>query len=150
MVLITPKGPRSFTFRTTLLRTISPGTYSPCLLFHNCPSGELTGLRPGFRERLVFSNCEILTDRFFRYFASCFRLSWPHSISNAYQVDPGNALYSFSEAFSLHLADISKWKMSKTFFSLFPTLEEDMTSENATLPSYFTSPSDNSLPVLSM
>ncbi|KAE8143458.1 hypothetical protein BDV38DRAFT_277478 [Aspergillus pseudotamarii] len=105
---------------------------------------------PGFRERLVFSNCDILTDRFFKYFASCFRLSWPYSISNAYEINPGNALYSFSEAFSLHLVDLSKWKMCKAFFSLFPALEEDMASENVPSPSSFTLPPDNPLPVLSI
>ncbi|KAE8364912.1 hypothetical protein BDV27DRAFT_144882 [Aspergillus caelatus] len=103
---------------------------------------------PGFRERLVFSNCDILTDRFFKYFASCFRLSWPHSISNAYEINPEDGLYSFSEAFSLHLVDLSKWKMCKAFFSIFPTLEEDMSSENLTSPSFFTLPPESSLPVL--
>ncbi|KAL2818567.1 hypothetical protein BJX63DRAFT_383417 [Aspergillus granulosus] len=72
--------------------------------------------RPGFRERLVLSDCEILTDRFFKCFASCFRLSWPHSISSAYVIQPGGELYSFSD------------EMCGAFFSLFPALEEDMLS----------------------
>jgi hypothetical protein len=78
----------------------------------------------------VLSDCEILTDRFFKSFASCFRLSWPHSISSAYVIQPGNELYSFSDEFSSHVADLSTWSMCGAFFSLFPDLEEDMLSGN--------------------
>lgn len=104
--------------------------------YPTCESAEgLTAIgksRPGFRERLVFSDCEILTDRFFKSFASCFRLSWPHSISSAYEIQPGSALYSFSSDFGQHVVDLSKWTMCKAFFSSFPALEEDMLSENGT------------------
>ncbi|KAE8375821.1 hypothetical protein BDV26DRAFT_266907 [Aspergillus bertholletiae] len=103
---------------------------------------------PGFRERLVFTNCDILTDRFFKHFASYFRLSWPHSIGNAYETDPATALYSFSDTFTLHLVDLSRWQMCQSFFALFPTLEEDMAPESPTSSSYFTVPPDNPLSVL--
>ncbi|KAL3442010.1 hypothetical protein BJX65DRAFT_321792 [Aspergillus insuetus] len=84
--------------------------------------------RPGFRERLVLSDCEMLTDRFFKCFVSCFRLSWPYSISSAYVIQPGTELYSFSEEFTKHVADLSTWSMCGAFFSQFPDLEEDMLS----------------------
>ncbi|KAH8695418.1 hypothetical protein BGW36DRAFT_382659 [Talaromyces proteolyticus] len=84
---------------------------------------------PGFRERLVISNCEVLTDRFFKYFASCFRLFWPHSISDSYKMVSDSGLYSFSDAFRTHAQDISTWTMCKEFFLSFPELQEDMQSE---------------------
>ncbi|KAL3484206.1 hypothetical protein BJX62DRAFT_230416 [Aspergillus germanicus] len=88
---------------------------------------------PGLRERLVLSDCEILTDRFFKCFASSFRLSWSHSISSVYVNQPGSELYSFSDEFTKHVADLSTWRMCGTFFSLFPALEEDMLSESGTI-----------------
>lgn len=88
-----------------------------------------TSVRPGFRERLVISNCEILTDQFFKYFASCFRLCWPYSIGDAYRVDPVSKLYSFSDTFEKHVWDIRMWTMSREFFEIFPDLQDDMAPE---------------------
>lgn len=87
-------------------------------------------IRPGFRERLVVSNCEILTDRFFKLFASSFRLLWPFSISDAYEFDFLSGQYGFTNGFLSHIRDISVWTMSREFFQEFPELEDDMTVES--------------------
>ncbi|KAL2802331.1 hypothetical protein BJX63DRAFT_415301 [Aspergillus granulosus] len=102
--------------RLTMLSTILKMLVA--VVYQNSFAGVPPWYRPrsGFRERLVLSDCEILTDRFFKCFASCFRLSWPHSISSAYIIQPGGKLYSFSN------------KMCGAFFLLFPALEEDMLS----------------------
>lgn len=85
--------------------------------------------RPGFRERLVVSNCEILTNRFFKLFASSFRLLWPFSISDAYEFDYSRGLYAFTNDFHSCIQDIRVWTMSKEFFQEFPELEDDITAE---------------------
>ncbi|KAE8375164.1 hypothetical protein BDV26DRAFT_21368 [Aspergillus bertholletiae] len=84
---------------------------------------------PGFRERLVVTNCEVLNDRFFKFFSSCFRLYWPYPISEAYTVDRVSRLYGLSEKFNKHIWDIGMWTMSKEFFDVFPELLEDMAVE---------------------
>lgn len=85
--------------------------------------------RPGFRERLVMSDCDILTDRFFRYFSSCFRLYWPYSVGDAYYIDPTTNLYSFSDTFDRHVRDIGMWTFNDDFFKVFPNLLDDMERE---------------------
>ncbi|OJJ88301.1 DUF3425 domain-containing protein, partial [Aspergillus glaucus CBS 516.65] len=81
---------------------------------------------PGFRERLVVSDCEILTNRFFKGFASCFRLIWPYPISDIYEYDATSGLYLFSNTFQMHIRDIGMWTMCKEFFQNFPQLQDDM------------------------
>lgn len=83
-------------------------------------------LRPGFRERLVVSDCEILTNRFFKSFASCFRLIWPYPLSDIYEFDAASGLYFLSNTFQMHIRDIRMWTMCKEFFQDFPQLQDDM------------------------
>ena len=78
------------------------------------------------------SDCDILTDRFFRYFTSCFRLFWPYSVSDAYQVDQTTNMYLFSDTFDRHIRDISMWTFSEDFFKFFPHLVDDMELEKPT------------------
>jgi hypothetical protein len=95
----------------------------------------------------VISNCEILTDRFFKYFAYCFRLLWDYSISDTYEVDPASGMYSFSNVFIRHVEDIGRWTMCKEFFQSFPELQDDIALEVPTSAASLTPPDDGSLPV---
>lgn len=132
-----PKGPHKSIFpikspQTTLLGAHKHFHSTYLVLFFQKLTTSCTLSRPGFRERLVVSNCETLTNRFFRFFASCFRLSWPYSISDAYEIDPPSGLYSFSNAFLAHIRDIRMWAMGKDFFQYFPELQDDMAAEAPT------------------
>lgn len=94
------------------------------------PSQGLIINRPGLRERLVLSNCEILTDEFFKSFGSCYRLVWPYPISHAYVIDAASGLYAFSQTFQTHVRDIKMWTMSDEFFQMYPQLRDDISPES--------------------
>jgi hypothetical protein len=90
---------------------------------------RLTIRRPGLRERLVLSNCEILTDPFFKTFGTCFRLIWPYPISYAYEFDAAGGLYSFTQAFQMHIREIKMWTMCEEFFQSYPQLRDDISAD---------------------
>lgn len=121
------------------------GTHSTSSIASLCTfyADLLSDARPGFRERLVLSNCEVLSDRFFKYFASCFRLLWPYPICDAYRMDPTNNFYHFSDIFDKHVGEIRMWTMNKEFFDIFPELYDDIALETPFLDVPMTLTSEN-------
>lgn len=83
-------------------------------------------LRPAFRERLVSTQSPRLDDRFWYYFAKCFRFDWPFDISCAFASDAGSGKLRFSPVFNAYAYDINKFSMDPEFFHVFPEVYNDM------------------------
>jgi hypothetical protein len=69
----------------------------------------------------------ILSDKFWNYFVYCFRFHWPHTLSEAYEIDRSSGLFRFSGVYENYIREINMWAMDLKFFSAFPETYEDMT-----------------------
>lgn len=85
-----------------------------------------TWTRPGFRERLILLHQPQLDDSFWDRFARSFCFSWPHSFSCAYEFDPANNGYRFSDFFLECTHDLRRYVMDSEFFAAYPETHDDI------------------------
>lgn len=86
----------------------------------------LTRLRPGLRERFIFSQHRYCSNTFWDKFTNNFRISWPFEFRDCYNVNLETGKLSVAAEFKSRIADLGAWTMSHGFFERFPELYGDI------------------------
>lgn len=90
-------------------------------------------LRPGLRERFVFSQHQYCSNSFWKYFTENLFIVWPYEFRDCYKRNFETGKLSISTEFKTRIADLSSWTMCPDFFQRFPDLYTDIPA-NRSIP----------------
>lgn len=85
---------------------------------------------PKLRERMMSSQTDMLTNKFWALFARNLRVAWQFEPFDIMAVSPRSSLYHLSNRFESGLLDMANWRMDINFFYDFPGLADDIPAAN--------------------
>ncbi|EME49851.1 hypothetical protein DOTSEDRAFT_77028 [Dothistroma septosporum NZE10] len=98
--------------------------FSEKVFFHDPVIDHLTW--PRLRDRLVQSEKDRLTNRFWSIYIKNIRVTWRHEPFEIMTFDGDRQLYRLSPAYETALLDMNNWKMEMDFFRGIPQLAGDV------------------------
>lgn len=85
---------------------------------------------PRLRERLMGLNTDILSNKFWTFFARNLRVAWQYEPLDVLTFSPKSCLYQLSSHFEGGILDMANWRMDVNFFYEFPGLADDIPPAN--------------------
>ncbi|PPJ53646.1 hypothetical protein CBER1_00795 [Cercospora berteroae] len=85
---------------------------------------------PKLRERMMSSQTDMLTNKFWALFARNLRVAWQFEPFDIMAVSPRSSLYQLSNRFESGLLDMANWRMDINFFYDFPGMADDIPAAN--------------------
>ncbi|KAF2212175.1 hypothetical protein CERZMDRAFT_97459 [Cercospora zeae-maydis SCOH1-5] len=85
---------------------------------------------PKLRERMMASQTDMLTNKFWALFARNLRVAWQFEPFDIMSTSPRSSLYHLTNRFEAGLLDMANWRMDINFFYDFPGLADDIPAAN--------------------
>ncbi|KAI5370937.1 hypothetical protein Slin15195_G018100 [Septoria linicola] len=85
---------------------------------------------PKLRERLMSSQTDMLTNKFWAMFARNIRVAWQFEPFDIVAFSPKSSFYQLTHNFEAGLLDMANWRMDVNFFYEFPGLADDVPPAN--------------------
>lgn len=85
-------------------------------------------IRPGVRERFVFSQHRYCSNSFWKLFRDSFKIVWPFEFRDCYSRNTQTGLYQTSPTFGDRVQNINCWAMKPDMFRQYPEFYGDIPS----------------------